>query len=169
LRNTTWEDMRFSWRNLELNLRDLQIAWNVFLFTSLYMNLDEFRPSSLTLEKAIENARVEDLWLLSRFYSMEQRVIEAMKDFKVHELANELVNFIVDDVSRFYLRLARKRAWQEGSSLDNTVLYYSTLPCAKVLADNGLSSDTAFCRKSLSEFCSRRQTSVCFHGGFTEA
>ncbi|EHP69431.1 isoleucyl-tRNA synthetase [Metallosphaera yellowstonensis MK1] len=123
LRNTTWEDMRFSWRNLELNLRDLQIAWNVFLFTSLYMNLDEFRPSSLTLEKAIENARVEDLWLLSRFYSMEQRVIEAMKDFKVHELANELVNFIVDDVSRFYLRLARKRAWQEGSSLDKTVLY----------------------------------------------
>ncbi|QKR01024.1 isoleucine--tRNA ligase [Metallosphaera tengchongensis] len=123
LRNTTWEDAKFSWKNLELNLRDLQIAWNVFLFASMYMNLDNFDPIQMSLDEALQHARIEDKWLLSRFYSMQRRIYEAMRDYKVHDLANELFTFLVEDVSRFYLRLARKRAWDEGITKDKLSLY----------------------------------------------
>ncbi len=123
LRNTTWEDVKFSWKNLELNQRDLQIAWNVFLFASMYMSLDNFDPRKINLDEAISRARIEDRWILSRFYNMRTRIENAMKDYKIHELANELINFIVQDISRFYLRLARKRAWEEGMSEDKEVLY----------------------------------------------
>ncbi|WP_238024880.1 isoleucine--tRNA ligase [Metallosphaera javensis (ex Hofmann et al. 2022)] len=123
LKNTTWEDVKFSEKNLELSQRDLQIAWNVFLFTSMYMNLDNFNPREMSLDEALEQARVEDRWIVSRFYNMRSRVHEAMKDYKVHELANELMRFMIEDVSRFYLRLARKRAWEEGLNKDKQALY----------------------------------------------
>ncbi|TRM87225.1 isoleucine--tRNA ligase [Sulfolobus sp. C3] len=124
LRNTTWEDAKFSWRSLDLVKRDLQVIWNTFVFASTYMNLDNFDPSKYNLSYIIKYAKIEDLWLLSRFNSMLKIVIEAMKDYKVHELANTLVNFLIEDVSRFYIRLIRKRAWVEGNTEDKVSLYY---------------------------------------------
>ncbi|WP_338601123.1 isoleucine--tRNA ligase [Sulfolobus tengchongensis] len=124
LRNTTWEDARFSWRALELTKRDLQIIWNTYVFASMYMNLDNFDPTKYKLEDVIKYAKLEDLWILSRFNSILMKVNEAMKNYKVHELANYLMNFIVEDVSRFYIRLIRKRAWMEGYTQDKIAMYY---------------------------------------------
>ncbi|MEM0288467.1 MAG: isoleucine--tRNA ligase [Metallosphaera sp.] len=123
LRNTTWEDVKFSWKSLEMAQRDLQIVWNVFLFVTMYMSLDNFDPRDMEMKDALRYARTEDRWIISRFYNMRQKIEESMKDYKVHDLANYLMNFIIEDVSRFYLRLARKRAWEEGTSRDKQVLY----------------------------------------------
>jgi isoleucyl-tRNA synthetase len=123
LKNTTWEDAKFSWRSLELTKRDLQIIWNTYVFASTYMNLDNFNPLRYSLNEVIKYAKLEDLWLLSRFNSMLKNVYQTMKDYKVHELANYLVNFIVEDVSRFYIKLIRKRAWQENTTNDKIAMY----------------------------------------------
>ncbi|WP_080513570.1 isoleucine--tRNA ligase [Saccharolobus islandicus] len=124
LRNTTWEDARFSWRALELTKRDLQIIWNTYVFASMYMNLDNFEPVKYTLDDVIKYAKIEDLWILSRFNSMLKKVNESMKNYKVHEMANYLINFLVEDVSRFYIRLIRKRAWIEANTQDKIAMYY---------------------------------------------
>jgi len=124
LRNTTWEDAKFSWKALDQIKRDLNIIWNIYVFASTYMNLDNFNPLQYSLDGLKENLRVEDLWLLSRYNRMLKEAKEAMKDFKVHELANKASNFLIDDVSRFYLRLVRKRAWNESNDPDKITMYY---------------------------------------------
>ena len=124
LRNTTWEDAKFSWKSLDLTKRDLNVIWNVFVFATTYMNLDNFDPTAYTLDEIKQYLKPEDKWLLSRYYRMLKEVYEAMKNFKVHELANKVTSFIVDDISRFYLRLTRKRAWSESNDPDKIAMYY---------------------------------------------
>ncbi|BFI75186.1 isoleucine--tRNA ligase [Sulfurisphaera ohwakuensis] len=124
LRNTTWEDAKFSWKALDQTKRDLNIIWNVYVFASTYMNLDNFDPRMYNLDNLKQYLRIEDLWLLSRYNRVVKEVKESMNDFKVHELANKMTSFIIDDISRFYLRLVRKRAWNESNDPDKIVMYY---------------------------------------------
>lgn len=124
LRNTTWEDAKFSWKALDQTKRDLNIIWNVYVFASTYMNLDNFNPEAYTLNDLRKYLKPEDLWLLSRYNRMVKEVREAMQDFKVHDLTLKVTNFVIDDVSRFYLRLVRKRAWNESNDPDKLAMYY---------------------------------------------
>lgn len=123
LRNTTWEDARFSWDALKQTLRDLNVVWNVYVFATTYMSLDGFDPDKYSLDQVYGYLRPEDRWLLSRFYRLLKSVDASMEDFKVHELANAMMDFMLNDVSRFYIRLIRKRAWEEGLSNDKVALY----------------------------------------------
>lgn len=125
LRNTTWEDVRFSWKNIELSKRDLQIVWNVYNFASTYMSLDNFDPTKIDEKEIRKYLRIEDRWILSRFYSMLKKTYQAMEDYKIHELANNVFTFIIEDVSRFYLKIVRKRAWVEENTPDKLALYYT--------------------------------------------
>ncbi len=124
LRNTTWEDAKFSWKSLELTKRDLQIVWNVYVFASMYMSLDNFNPNKYSFDTVRNALRPEDLWIISRFNRLLRDVKESMRNYKVHELANRLLQFMVEDVSRFYLRLVRSRAWIEGEDPDKIAMYY---------------------------------------------
>jgi isoleucyl-tRNA synthetase len=125
LRNLTWEDPRFSWNSIELTKRDLQIIWNTFVFASTYMNLDSFDPSSIQTQSLRQHLRAEDKWLLSRYNRMLMTVKDAMRGYRVHEVARAVIDFLVEDVSRFYLRITRKRAWSEVINEDKLAMYYT--------------------------------------------
>ncbi len=124
LKNTTWEDAKFSWKSIELTKRDLQVVWNVYVFASMYMSLDNFNPQKYTFSDIKSALKVEDYWILSRFNRMLREIKESMKYYKVHELANSLIQFLIDDVSRFYLRLVRNRAWIESDDPSKIAMYY---------------------------------------------
>ncbi len=128
LQNTIWEDLRFSWKFIEEVKRDLAIAWNVYVFASSYMNLDSFDPNKYRLEDYRDYLRFEDKWILSRVNTLVKKVTEALDKYLVHEAARELRKFIVEDVSRWYIRLIRPRVWIEENTPDKlaayTTLYY---------------------------------------------
>ncbi|HJX23515.1 MAG TPA: isoleucine--tRNA ligase, partial [Candidatus Bathyarchaeia archaeon] len=63
---TTWEDLKFSWKGVEESFRSLQILWNIFNFTHLYMSLDKFTPQKWPLRRVGKNLRLEDSWLISK-------------------------------------------------------------------------------------------------------
>ncbi|MGC9071111.1 MAG: isoleucine--tRNA ligase [Acidilobus sp.] len=123
LRNTTWEDLRFSWRNIDQTVRDFTVMRNVFAFASLYMSLDNFDPGAVTLETAKGSLEPEDLWLLSRVNSALRNYRKAFERLEVHEAARILRDLIVEDVSRWYIRLVRRRVWQEEDSPTKRAAY----------------------------------------------
>ncbi|BBD71892.1 isoleucine--tRNA ligase [Sulfodiicoccus acidiphilus] len=122
LKNIVWEDVKFSFKSLELAKRQLQVVWNTFVFASVYMSLDSFDPTQVKMDPS-ELTRKEDRWIVSRYNSMLKEFYSDMEQYKVHEAVNRLFDFLVEDVSRFYLRLARKRAWVEGQDKDKLIMY----------------------------------------------
>lgn len=129
LRNTVWEDLRFSWKGLEEVFDDLNVLWNVYVFASTYMSVDRFNPKEHPVEKYLDVMRPEDRWLLSRVERLTIEVTKYLENYELHRAARALRDFIVEDVSRWYIRLARPRVWIEENTPDKlaaySVLYYA--------------------------------------------
>lgn len=119
LSNTIWEDLRFSWNGLREAYEDLNIAWNVFNFALTYMSLDKFRPSALRTDAL----RVEDRWILSRLESVKRDVTRYLEEYNIHLAARLLRRFIVEDVSRTYIKLIRRRVWIEEADISKMSAY----------------------------------------------
>ncbi len=114
LQCTPWEDLRFSMDELGEVYRALKIMWSVYYFASLYMNLDGYSPAKCSLNDVREHLQPEDRWLLSKTQLLVRKVTEAMESLHIHEAARALRDFIVEDVSRWYIKLIRRRTWIES-------------------------------------------------------
>jgi len=138
LQNTPWEDLRFSWKVLGQIAGDLQTTWNVYVFASTYMSLDNFDPTQHPLEKMKLHMREEDLWLMSRTEHAIESVTSAMESYKIHEAVRALRNFLVEDLSHNYIRLVRRRTWVEKENPDKlagyAVLYHALRQAAIMMS-----------------------------------
>jgi len=121
--NTVWEDLRFSWKGLERMRRDFTVIWNVFAFASMYMGLDSFNPLEHTIEKYMKHLTLEDKWMISRTNSFLRRYHKAMAGLQIHDAARALKEFIVEDISRWYLRLIRRRVWTDEETPSKMAAY----------------------------------------------
>ncbi len=123
LQSTVWEDFRFSWSSIESVARDLQIIWNVFAFATLYMNLDRFAPNRAAQKRTLRSSRAEDKWLWSRTERLIEAVTERNERMEFHLSARALRDFLIEDLSHWYIRLVRRRFWQEKHSPDKLAAY----------------------------------------------
>ena len=123
VQSTLWEDFQFSWNAVEVAAKDLQIAWNVFSFATLYMNLDKFRPDSWSVKRVWNSLRLEDKWLVSRSESLLKDVTGHMEGLQLHLALRRLRAFVIEDLSHWYIRLVRRRFWQEKQNKDKLASY----------------------------------------------
>ncbi len=126
------EDMNFSWDRTETMQRRLNILWNVVRFPLPYMAADGFDPESVSVADVADDLAVVDRWVLSRLASTVETVTEAMENYENDRAVEELLEFVVEDVSRFYVQEVRERMWAESAS-DSKRAAYATL--YRVLAD----------------------------------
>ncbi|MFB6070344.1 MAG: isoleucine--tRNA ligase [Halanaeroarchaeum sp.] len=132
------EDMRFSWDETETMQRDLNILWNAFRFPLPYMEMDGIAPESLRIEDgmavrdrtdgATEEAALErlDRWVLSRLQAVAAEAGEHWADFEQHRALHAILDFLVEDVSRYYIQVVRERMWEEEPT-DSKLAAYATL------------------------------------------
>ncbi|ASJ01134.1 isoleucine--tRNA ligase [Thermococcus gorgonarius] len=126
-----WENLRFSWKGLEQVKRMLNILWNVYVLSATYMSLDSFDPTKLKPEEL--PFREEDKWILSRVNSLIGEVTEGIETFRLTRATRAIYNFVVEDLSRWYIRLIRKRMWVEGDDPDKLAAYYTVWKVFDVL------------------------------------
>ncbi|MHC1599153.1 MAG: isoleucine--tRNA ligase [Candidatus Methanofastidiosia archaeon] len=118
------DDLKFSWEDISSVRRMATILWNVYKFTTTYMALDNYDVS--TKYDAIKDAlRMEDRWLISRINSVNAQVGSAMEEYMFHKAARPIMDFIVEDLSRWYVRLVRSRTWKEGDDSDKLAAYFT--------------------------------------------
>jgi isoleucyl-tRNA synthetase len=123
LQTTVWDDFRFSWNAVETAARDLQIVWNVFSFATLYMNLDKFTPKNWSIQKLARSFHPEDKWLLSKTETLVRDVTTHMERLEIHLAVRALREFVIEDLSHWYIRLVRRRFWLERTSRDKLAAY----------------------------------------------
>jgi len=123
VQSTLWEDFQFSWNAVEVAAKDLQIAWNVFSFATLYMSLDKFKPDAWSVKRLWNSLRAEDKWLVSRSESLLKDVGSNMEGLELHLALRRLRAFVIEDLSHWYIRLVRRRFWQEKQNKDKLASY----------------------------------------------
>ena len=109
-----WNARRFGKESLnEVVIPMLRTLWNCYSFTVRYMSLDKFDPREA---KSGDNAlQVEDRWILSKAGTLIEEVSKALDKNEYHIAVDRLNNFIVEDLSRWYIKLIRDRLWLEDS------------------------------------------------------
>ncbi|MBS3761143.1 MAG: isoleucine--tRNA ligase, partial [Halodesulfurarchaeum sp.] len=115
------DDMRFSWEGTETMQRDLNILWNAFRFPLPYMEMDDIDP--LALDVSREPLERIDRWLLSRLQTVEATADEAWADFEQDRALDTILEFIVEDVSRYYIQVVRERMWDPEESGSKRAAY----------------------------------------------
>ena len=114
-------DLRFEWDGLDEMQSTLNILWNVFRFPLPYMELDGYDPGEADLDDG--ELSVVDEWVLSRLQTVEQETEDAWEEYAVHDALNTVLDFVTEDVSRFYVKAIRERMWEESDSASKRAAY----------------------------------------------
>ena len=101
----------------------LNIFWNAYRFALPYMVLDKFDAGKADLSRYENNLRPEDRWILSRINSLIEDVTEEMEVYQLHRIVRSISDFILEDLSRWYIQLVRPRTWIEQDDPDKLAAY----------------------------------------------
>lgn len=123
--NAPWEDLRFNWDEVMNANRLLNIFWNVHRFPLPYMELDAFDPARVKYADVERHLRLEDKWILSRLQSLIKEVTASLEVYQIHKATRLLSEFILEDLSRWYVQLIRPRTWIEKEDPDKLAAYYT--------------------------------------------
>ncbi|NIA03284.1 MAG: isoleucine--tRNA ligase [Nitrospirae bacterium] len=122
--NAPWEDLKFNWEEVGTVSRMLNIFWNVYRFPLPYMAMDNFDPAKLSYDTVKSNLRPEDRWILSRVNSLASIVSNSMEEYNLHKATRPISDFILEDLSRWYIQLIRPRTWVESDDPDKLAAYW---------------------------------------------
>ena len=139
--NAPWEDLKFNWDGVSTVNRMMNILWNVYRFPLPYMILDGFSPVSTTegkydddyIVRSIREMPEIDQWIISRVNSIARQISTDMKEFQLHRVTRLLMNFILEDLSRWYVQIVRPRMWLEEDSPDKKFAYETIAYCLRML------------------------------------
>jgi isoleucyl-tRNA synthetase len=122
--NAPWDDKTFQEDGVRNANRSLNILWNVLRFATTYMVLDRFDPTSPDFASIAGHLRPEDRWLLSRLEGVKSAVNKEFATYSLHRAYRAVEAFILDDLSRWYVKLVRGRTWTETEDRDKLAAYH---------------------------------------------
>jgi isoleucyl-tRNA synthetase len=129
-----WDNLKFNLDGVtEVQRRFFGTLQNTYNFFALYANLDAFIYRA---EKAIpvqERAEL-DQWILSKLQSLILEVEGAMDGYDATKATRAIQNFTVDQLSNWYVRLARKRFWRGDMQADKQAAYETLYECLFTLS-----------------------------------
>jgi len=75
--------------------------------------------------KRVKSLNVEDEWIISRVNSLVKDYLNHFKSFNGHKGVQELMDFILNDFSRWYVKLIRNRVWPLYEGKDKTAAFFT--------------------------------------------
>jgi isoleucyl-tRNA synthetase len=130
-----WSPTRFDRDGVtETSRKMLDTIRNVYSFFAMYAEIDGYRPGRSDDARAPGQSApgqsgersLLDRWILSRFHSTARTVREQMDVFDVTRAARNIQNFVLDELSNWYVRRSRRRFWK-GEMGPDKVAAYDTL------------------------------------------
>ena len=88
--------------------------WNVHRFHADYAALDGFDPESSKpgIKTPLDN------WILSRLAQVVDSTSNQFEEWDFHKACRDIEEFVVNDLSNWYVRRSRRRLWDEADSND---------------------------------------------------
>ena len=127
-----WDNLKFNAEGVqEVQRRFFGTLQNTYSFFALYANLDNFDYGDQLLTDHLTES---DRWILSRMNSTIRKVDAAYADYEPTRAARFMQDFVIDDLSNWYVRLNRKRFWKGEYNADKKVAYQTLYECLVAMA-----------------------------------
>ena len=105
----------------EVTSKFLGTLVNTYSFWALYANIDKFKPDQVEIPVA---KRPEiDRWLVSKLNSLVQKVNQSLEEYELTRVARWISDFVMDDLSNWYVRRNRRRFWKSKEDKDKLSAY----------------------------------------------
>jgi len=120
-----WTPTRFDVEGLkEVESKFFRSLRNVYNFFSLYANTDEIDPREFFIE--YKDRPEIDRWILSKYNSLVKSVNENMEIFELTKVVRDIQEFVIEDLSNWYIRRNRRRFWSTEFDDDKKAVYNTT-------------------------------------------
>ena len=132
-----WVPTRFDVEGLrEIESKFFRSFKNTYNFFQLYSGTDDIDPREFFVEY---NNRPEiDRWILSRYNNLLKMYNENMDKFEVTKVVRAMSDFVIEDLSNWYIRRNRRRFWNTEVDDDKKAVYNTTyeilLGVSKIIA-----------------------------------
>ena len=129
-----WADRRVSLDILNDVVRQFLLTlWNVYAFHVTYANASGFQPESAGV--ASQDRPPLDRWILSQLAQVAGEARQGLDGYDATGAGRRIARF-VDDLSNWYVRLARRRFWDPGGAggTDTEAAFLTLQECLTAVA-----------------------------------
>src|SRR5574343_1039898 len=129
-----WDNLKFDIEGLqEVQRKFFGTLYNTYAFFALYANIDQFEIDEQNLIPVSEKPEL-DRWIISSLNALIKDVEEAYENYEPHRAARLIQNFVDENLSNWYVRLARRRFWRGEMTDDKKSAYETLFECLRVCA-----------------------------------
>lgn len=128
-----WDNLRFDEEGVaEVSRTFFGKLFQTYSFFAMYANVDAFdyRKESISFAERPEI----DRWVLSELNTLIKEVDDSLNNYEPTRAGRLIQNFVVDNLSNWYVRLNRKRFWGGGMTNDKLSAYQTLYTCLETIA-----------------------------------
>ncbi len=125
-----WTPLRFDEDGIkEVQSKFFNTLKNTYTFFMMYANIDNIDPSSYEID--YDDLEEIDKWLISKYNKLVRNVTDYMDKYDLTTTTREIQNFVVEDLSNWYIRRNRRRFWASENDTSKLAVYKVTYDILK--------------------------------------
>ncbi|MDR1985266.1 MAG: isoleucine--tRNA ligase [Prevotellaceae bacterium] len=128
-----WDNLKFDIAGVdEVKRKFFGTLYNTYSFFALYANVDDYKGNEPEIPI---NERPEiDVWIISLLNSLVKEVENAYENYEPTRAGRAIQDFVLDNLSNWYVRLNRKRFWGGKMNADKLAAYQTLQKCLETVA-----------------------------------
>ncbi|MEG2554465.1 MAG: isoleucine--tRNA ligase [Odoribacter sp.] len=128
-----WDNLKFDTAGVdEMKRKFFGTLYNTYGFFALYANVDHFSYSETDMPLC-ERPEI-DRWILSLLNSLIKEVTDAYEKYEPTRAGRAIQDFVIENLSNWFVRLSRKRYWGGEYSADKISAYQTLYTCLETIA-----------------------------------
>lgn len=128
-----WDNLKFDLDGVEeVKRKFFGTLYNTYSFFALYANVDNYTHS---FDEIPVGERPEiDRWIISLLNSLIKEVGEYYENYEPTKAGRAIQDFVIENLSNWYVRLNRKRYWGGEFDKDKIAAYQTLYTCLEVIS-----------------------------------
>ena len=128
-----WDNLRFNEDGVKEVIRSFfGKLYQTYSFFTMYANVDGFTFEEPEIPVA-ERPEL-DRWIISALNTLVKNVNNCLNDYEPTKAGRLIQEFVIDNVSNWFVRLSRKRFWGSEMSADKLSAYQTLYTCLETVA-----------------------------------
>nr|MDO8086362.1 isoleucine--tRNA ligase [Candidatus Sigynarchaeum springense] len=129
------EDLNFYWRDFDDSYRIVNTMWNCYVYAKDMFTLTGFKPKAKDLAALLKKDKnVEDKWIASRLNTAIKAMTASLDAYDMARYAKLLRDFIIEDISKGYLKIVKDRLSEDAQEKDKTNAMETIFQVLRVLS-----------------------------------